>query len=299
MLKSSFVTILLLLFFIPSRAQVSGVVVEAENKKPIPYVNIGSMAKGYGTSCSLKGRFRISAGAEDSLTFSAVGFKTKTVAVSDLADTLTMEKQVSQLRAVEIRPGSTEEFMLGTYKANRIRYFWGGGHYPLLIARYFAFPKDTFKILFLDQLSVYTKSHIRGAKFNVRIYGVGPDGRPGDYLYDQNIFAYAKKGWKKTEVDLSDFHIVFPEEGVFIALETLRIEENLYSETVENLVAKRGDPVELELVRYAPDFGRLPRGTSEWGWRYHQGRWFTEKNENQIMPGRRDTPVAVELRLTN
>lgn len=80
------IAILLILGAIPSFAQVSGVVVEADTKKPIPYVNVGSMTEGYGTSGSAKGRFTINAGADDSLTFSAVGFTTKTAAVAKLSD---------------------------------------------------------------------------------------------------------------------------------------------------------------------------------------------------------------------
>ncbi|MGB6037049.1 MAG: carboxypeptidase-like regulatory domain-containing protein, partial [Cryomorphaceae bacterium] len=235
-------SIILLLFAIPSLAQVSGVVVEADTKKPVPYVNIGSMAEGYGTSSSAKGRFTTDTEADDSLAFSAVGFATKTMAVGELSDTVMLEKQVSQLKTAEIRPEASKELILGEYKGNRIRYFWGTSNYVLLVARHFAYPSETSEVLFLNRLSIYTESELEGAKFIVRIYGVGLDGKPGEYLCDQNIFGYAKKGWQETEVDLSDLHIVFPEEGLFIAVESLRIEENRYTQVVENQSKRPGLP---------------------------------------------------------
>jgi hypothetical protein len=290
---------LLVLFLIPiclgSFAQISGVVVDAATRKPIPYVNIGSVAEGFGTSCSAKGKFRINARKGDSLIFSAVGFKAITVAVNDLSDILEMEKQVAQLQAVEIRPGAIREIVLGRYPTDRVSHYWGAGDYPLLVARYFPYPKDSADVLLLNRLRVYTKSKVRKAKFNVRIYSVGEGGAPSEYLCDQNVFGYARKGRNQTEVDLSGLRIVLPKEGLFIAVESLRIDENAYTETMKNMLAKRGDPVEVESVRYAPSFGRIPKGRKEWGWTYFQGRWQCSKNEKQIMPGARDTPLAVEL----
>lgn len=209
-----------------------------------------------------------------------------------------LKNEVAQLQMVEIRPGASKEFILGAYKGNRIRYFWVGGNFPLLIARYFAFPGDSSEVFFLDQLRIYTRSEINGAKFNVRIYGVSPDGSPGQYLYDENIYVFARKGWKETEVDLSDLHIVFPEKGLFIALESLHVEENRYIQTIKTPTTE-GKSREVEMELNAPAFGRVPEGVDEWGWRFSQGRWKQEGSENQISPGPAQTPPAVELRLIN
>jgi len=62
----------------------------------------------------------------------------------------------------------------------------------------------------------------------LRIYSVTDTGGVGPLLVREVISAVAKKGIRKTYVDLEAFKIRFPEEGVFVAIEHLGLAQNEY-----------------------------------------------------------------------
>lgn len=95
-----------------------------------------------------------------------------------------------------------------------------------MTARYFKYEEEYNKTPFIKKVILLTTSKVKNAKFNLRIYGVSKDGSPGNLIYNENIIGIAKKGNRKTKVDIHNLNIEFPKEGFFLAFEWLLIEEN-------------------------------------------------------------------------
>src|SRR5688500_4884102 len=71
-----------------SQTQISGKVIDTENRKPLSYVNIGIKEKNIGTVSKEDGFFKIEVPLEyqsDSLTFSIVGYHELSLAIEELA----------------------------------------------------------------------------------------------------------------------------------------------------------------------------------------------------------------------
>ena len=88
-----------------------GKVISAKSQEPIAYVNIGIINKLKGTVSSFKGDFRLVIENElvnDSLTFSCIGYKTKSYRISELINTfreeivIQLEEEVKELDEVVI-----------------------------------------------------------------------------------------------------------------------------------------------------------------------------------------------------
>ena len=164
--------------------------------------------------------------------------------------------------------------------------------------KYFDFNKDYTKTPFLNKIRVLTNSDIKDSKFIVRLYSVGKDGQPENYIYDENIFGIAKKGKKITEIDIADLNIEFPENGFFIAIEWLIIDENKheYSFTMTESNKK------LTGISYEPAFGTVPAETDKNSWIFQKGKWWKMfKNNNGTIKRYKDkySLLAIELTLTN
>jgi hypothetical protein len=81
--------------------------------------------------------------------------------------------------------------------------------------------------------------------FRVRIYGVDENRKPGKDILNRSIIVSANgPGWVKA--DLSEYHVPFPEKGVFIAMEWINSGDDFY---FEKEVAVKGKDGKLETVK--------------------------------------------------
>ena len=94
--------------------QVSGIVMNQDNTSTIFGVNIYNARTGRGTNSNYQGWFSKAFIGGDTLTFSAIGYKTQKIPIpTDQGDRFSlvveMEEDVTQLGSVEINPFPTEE----------------------------------------------------------------------------------------------------------------------------------------------------------------------------------------------
>lgn len=68
--------------------------------------------------------------------------------------------------------------------------------------------------------------------FRVRLYK-NNEGIPGEEIVFGNLIVSAKSGGKWFDIDLSDFHINFPGEGVFVGMEWLVMQNEKYYYNVQ------------------------------------------------------------------
>lgn len=81
-------------------------------------------------------------------------------------------------------------------------------------------------ITFLDKIKLKAFCTDKDRLISILIYSVGVDGNPEKILNSESIICNLKKGHNTYEVNLNQFNIDFPENGVFIALNYVFIEQN-------------------------------------------------------------------------
>jgi len=118
----------------------SGIVINEDNKKPIEYVNIGIINKDIGTVSDLEGKYSISIDSQfqkDTIMFSKIGYFPKKMKVKNLKSNtkITLKEKDYLLEKVTIKPNLFEEKTLGVttktkliaagFKDNRLGYECG------------------------------------------------------------------------------------------------------------------------------------------------------------------------------
>jgi hypothetical protein len=221
----------LLLYTQPGYTQLKSVVIDSLSKAKIPYVNIWVENENTGTTSNLEGAFELALEKPKILIFSAIGFQTKRISSENIGNFVALQPAGIELAEVMVsakKQQKRQELKIGTFKKKEINAYFACSSTPWIVARYFAYEEAYAQSPFLKSIKVLTQSRIGNARFNIRIYRKNSEGAPEGYLYDKNIIGIAKKGKTFTELDISDLHLVFPKEGLFIAIEWLIIDENKY-----------------------------------------------------------------------
>ncbi|SFH25015.1 carboxypeptidase-like regulatory domain-containing protein [Pontibacter chinhatensis] len=224
------ITLLLLLFSFTTEAQsikLQGRVLASESGQPLPYVNIGIRNKNIGTASDAQGRFILalpSERAQDTLTFSAVGYQELPVPVRALASMVPLEvrlqEKVTGLQEVEVHSRKPKLRRLGV--TGRLPVVWGNPDQreEKDIYEFANFIKVSGKPTELLSAHFYlTSTKLDSALFRINLYR-NDNGLPGDRLVEQPIVRRfsTKEGW--LTVDLEPFGI-HTDEDFFLGIEYL------------------------------------------------------------------------------
>jgi len=207
--------------------QVESRVVNGQTNEGIPYVNIKVKGKTLGTSADIDGNFSLSGlSDDDELIFSAVGYSSITIQASMITDKVALQPHVMSLAEVSIEKKRIHRELIVGGVHKKLPSGYGCGKSPRIAARLFKPDTAYQRTPLIKTVKVLTRSSIKEAKFNIRLYKVNEDGEPGEYLCHENIIGTARRGKHVTEVDVSELSLTFPQEGLFVAFEWLMIEEN-------------------------------------------------------------------------
>lgn len=216
----------LLLIAGASEKRIQSTVVNAETGEAIPYVNIKVRGRSVGTSAAKDGSFSLDCLPDEELIFSAVGYKERVLKVEQVVKRVQLRPNITALAAVEVDPHlSPKQLVLGAAH-KKLPSGYACGKFPRMLARYFKPIEKRAETPYLKSVKLLTRSKVKNARFNIRLYKVDESGDPGDYLYSENIIGIAPKGKNITEVDLSKLGIVFPEEGMYVCFEWLMVDAN-------------------------------------------------------------------------
>jgi len=213
-------------------SQIHGIVKDSISGQLIPYVNIWVENENIGTTSEENGTFKInSSDKSGNLIFSAIGFETKKIAVSETNNVIP-KPIVYQLKNVVIsKLKNTKEVEIGNSKKRF--YLPEPQTTPWILARKINIDVANSDAKYLKTLIYYTKSELDSAKFRVRVFSVSQKDMPEVDLLSKEIIVQVKKGKHKTEVDMSSYKIIVPEEGIIVGFESLFIEENKYIEKID------------------------------------------------------------------
>ncbi|MBC7494198.1 MAG: carboxypeptidase-like regulatory domain-containing protein, partial [Flavobacterium sp.] len=102
---------------------------------------------------------------------------------------------------------------------------------PRIDVKYFPYYPDYKKTKYIKQVIINTDSKIESAICKIHFYSVAENGFPGAPLLDKDFIVTIKQGLKKTRIDITQFNLRMPKNGLFIGFEKLIIERNKLEKT--------------------------------------------------------------------
>ena len=222
---------LVLLMSVNLIAQTKGVVKDSLSGNPISYVSIWVENENIGTTSEENGEFSINVNDKNkNLIFSALGFKKKTVKAGevnvvnlapmalDLPEVMISNRKDKKQVEIGRRRGVAEAFDNG----------------PRMDAKFFPFLPDYKKTRWIKSAAIFTDSRIDEATIKLHLYEVDENGFPGEEMLTKDLIVPIKRGISKTEVDLTDFNLEMPKNGIFVVVEKLLIEKNKLKKTIKD-----------------------------------------------------------------
>lgn len=297
-MKTKILLLFMVLLNLTTFAQISGVVKNTNDQKPIPYVNIWVENENIGTTADENGEFQIAAPAESQLIFNALGYENKTIKASEIDGIIFLIPKVFELEEIKvISKKESLEYKAGSFRSGIINSFYAGNDYtPYVVTRYFPYQTDYEKTPFIKSIMPYCKSDIADAKFKVRVYSSDKNGLPGDEILKNNIIITVKKGSSKPVINLSEYNLVFPESGIFIGFEFMFLESNKYDYTTTDSKTKQ----KLNRTSIEPAFGTISTESDlKQSLKNINGKWAKLSFGYPFKDRKNRDLLAVELTLTN
>jgi regulatory protein YycH of two-component signal transduction system YycFG len=291
---------ILFLFSQLAFSQINGIVKDSITGKPISYVNIWVENENIGTTSEIDGKFSFNAISNKKLVFSALGYQTKSIEVKE--NEIFLKPIVYELKEVVVTQKKNDrKIKLGSYKKGKINLYYGAGIKPTILAKKVEFNDEIKKHPFLKEIKFLSNCHIDKAKIILRFFEIDSDGKPGQDYLNENILLEIDKGKNNNHVNLQNYNIKIPENGLFIAFEWMIIDENKYvyeyttSDDNHKVKHKNG-------LNYQPSIGVSP-SENQTSWTFTNGKWFPrEKYRNDgILKYYEEKygELAVEMTFTN
>ena len=153
---------------------------------------------------------------------------------------------------------------------------------------------------FIKEIRFLTTSHLKEAKINLRFFEVLKDGSPGVDVLEKNILVTVKEGTNVNSLILSDYNLILPEDGIFVAFEWLIIQDNLWEVEFKknaNLINKK------TWTNYEPSLGMITSPTQNTffflGGNWQKSQKISEPENNSLSSVINHWQIAVSLKLTN
>ena len=269
-------------------SQKTGIVIDELTNKPIPYVNIHISGTQIGFTTNQNGEFSIDTNQADTAVFSAVGYYIKRFPIELIPDKIYLSQKVYEIPEVTILQRDKVYFRVGELKRQFPGCRFGNGFgYSKMIGQFIPYEQKYEQTPFVKSIVFFTYSYVRNAKFNVRLFQLNSNGKPGDVIYDKNIIAIARKGARKTKIDLDSLNIRFPTSGLIVAIEWLNIEENKFEYTY----TMQGSKKKLKATSVEPSFSVYKNIENETRWSYWGDDWYKDRKQSKS--------IQMELTLKN
>lgn len=216
--------IILFLFFTFSlNAQIRGVVKDSISGEPIPFVNIWVENETIGTTSEIDGSFFLEASKEKNIVISVLGYERKTLKGKEIAIVYLKPMAYDLREVVILNKKQSKKIEIGDIKNAIFQSFDNG---PKIEAKFFPYQSSYSKTKFIKEVTIFTDSRIDSATIKIHFYSVDENGYPGEELLTKDYIVTLNKGVIKHRFNISQFDLVFPEKGMFVAYEKLLIESN-------------------------------------------------------------------------
>lgn len=221
-----------------SQYKLSGKVMSASNlSENIPNVTISLINKNFYQITDEQGIFSFECSKcieKDSLKFSSIGFNSTTVAIVDLKRKPIIYMEVTNTLLDEVKVKSMQPFdiIIGN-KDTKIQSSFGfsepGSKLALFIPNYGIGDAYITKVRYFFKNGTFMKNN-HSEPFKIKVYSKNSTtGEPKESLLKDEILARATKSGRWFEIDLSQYNIKYPSEGVFVGMEILNTNEYTYN----------------------------------------------------------------------
>ncbi|RXR20950.1 carboxypeptidase-like regulatory domain-containing protein [Flavobacterium amnicola] len=285
-------TFIFILFSISLFAQVKGKVID-ENKQPIPYVNIWVEGENVSTTSDIDGHFTLQITEEKTLLFSSLGFEKKKLQSTNVSLVQLLPTTYELGEILVLNKKETKKVQIG-HPENSIHQAFENG--PKFDAKYFPYQPNYKRTQYIKKVSIFTENALEEASVKIHFYSKNSDGLPGEELLKKDYIVSVKKGSRRTWFDLTSLNVVFPKEGLFVAIERLFIEKNKLEKTVPT---NQPNKTKIQRTYYPLPFYSFVEGSHTYT--FLGGKWTKESKkdaEGNVVKTRVFEP-AIQLLLTN
>lgn len=271
-------------------AQVKGKVVD-QNDQPIPYVSIFVKDESIATTSDEDGTFYLPLKEEKTLLFSVLGYEKTSVKSSEVSIIKMKPTTIELNEVVVLNKKETKQVEVGM----PISFSQAFENGPKIDARFFPYDRKVKKNRYIKKVSIFTESNIETASVKIHFYAVNNEGLPGEELLSKDLIVQVKKGSRKTYFDVSNRNIVFPREGLFVAVERLFIDKNKFTKTV---AATSSNVTKTQTVYYPLLFYNFIE--RDFTYTFYGGNWHKEfKKSTDTSIKSRVFESSITLILTN
>ncbi|NRB58815.1 MAG: carboxypeptidase-like regulatory domain-containing protein [Winogradskyella sp.] len=278
-----------------------GVVLDKETNAPVPYVNISILASQSGTSSDEDGTYSLDIKKDDLnkiVKLSSLGYEDSSLTISMFlnASKIYLKSKSEVLDEVFINEKIDDvNIVVNEIEDSELCQGYGSmAENPWIMALYFPYNDEYEKTEFLKSVKFHFGNFKnKKSKFRLRLFSVGKDSLPGEDILKENVIVSLKKKQKFAEVDISEYYILFPYEGVYVAFEWLYIPYNVEEVTYhfENKKKEKRLKYHPILSSTCEEAGKFTVAT------YVSGRWIfysakKYKSEEKSIP-------AISLTLSN
>lgn len=252
-----------------------GTVLDKITKEPVVYANISFLKIKKGISSTEKGTFELDITPKDlnrKVHISCLNYQDTIVLAKDLQNkTIYLNPKPYELDEITITQKLDKELVIDKYKRRDIKTSFGSSKgNPWIITKFFDYKDAYEETPYLKDVTVYFGSLLmrKKGKFRIRMYAVDTtNNKPGEDILTDNLVVTMKKVNGKIKVDLSDYDIEIPKEGLYIGIERLEIPYNFneYTYTIE------GSKKKYKAISIAPSIGATL--TKDTIYIYQLGKW--------------------------
>lgn len=298
-------SILFILFTVSTNAQISGTIRDSITKQPVQYANIWLENQNIGTTLTSDGNFdinkKISSG--DKISVNVLGYEAKTVAAKENLEVLLMPTSYLLDEVAILDKKNKSQITIGKFKKSDVSLWFGTGTAsPITYAKFIPPSKETEEHPFIKTIEIHTMCRINKAVLKLRVLDVDKDKVPGEDLTEEVILMNVSKGNRISKINLEEYNISIPADGIFIAFEWMIIDENIYRywyTSIVNGIEKKYE----DGLSYEPCIGTIPSEVSN-TWTKQGGKWRkmiklgTDENRKSEYDGKYGE-IAIKITLTD
>ena len=277
---------------ITERNEVKGIVKDSLTGKPISYVNIWVENENIATTSEEDGTFSITVSGNKNLIFSALGYEKKTLKASKSVEVLLTSKAFDLEEVIISNSIETKRIVIGQTENTVAQAFDNG---PRIDVKYFPYNSAYQKTKYIKKIMLNTDSRIEDATVKIRFYRVDINGYPGEEMLKKDLIVSVKNGTKNNKIDLSDYNLVMPKNGLFVGFEKLMIEKNKKEKTITDQNTKT---TQIQKIYYP--FILYNYVEREALFTFSGGKWQKQAMESNGIKGKvKGYEPAINLVLTN
>lgn len=221
------------------------IILDSLSNKPVSYASVCFMDKKSGTYANENGIF-FTHKINQTIQISHIGYYSQIIKLPVKDNTVKLQPQTYFLNEITVRPGKKKIDEIGYYKFKS--YFNINGFSGDELAVYFANSFNSEKTINQIIIGVNTDRRIKDALgvnfvsvFRVNFYSTKENStEPDSMILKKDMLFTSEILEHKTKIDISEYHLKFPVNGIFVSIEWVGIE----SENTKELITDSKERME-------------------------------------------------------